>query len=63
MREAIAAGITEPYWLKGTFNTSDIMNKQIPRPDFKEHVDYIYWRSDFHIQGHNRLDDSHMDTH
>ena len=62
MREAAAAGIIESYWLKGEFNTSDIMTKQIHQTDFKEHVDYIYWRPYFHIQGHNRLDKSHMDT-
>ena len=52
----------EPYWLKDTFNKSDITTKQIPRPDFKEHVDYIYWRPNSHIQGHNILDDAYMDT-
>ena len=63
MREAVAAGIIEPYWLKGAVNTSDIMTKQTPRTDFKEHVDYIYWRTNSHTQGHNRLDYSRMDTH
>ena len=63
VREAVADGINKPYWLKGTFRTSDIMTKQITRPDFKEHVDYINWRPDFHIQDHIRLDDSHKDSH
>ena len=39
------------------------MTKQIPRTDFKNHANYIYWRPDFHIQSNNRLDDSYMDTH
>ena len=43
--EAFTAGIIEPYWLKGTFNTSGIISKQIPRADFKEHVNYIYCHS------------------
>ena len=30
VREAIAAGIMEPYWLNGVFNMSYIMTKQIP---------------------------------
>ena len=63
VREAVVAGIIESYWLKGTFNTSDIMTKQIPRPNFKEHVDYIHWCPDFQIKGHNMLDDLHMNKH
>ena len=60
--EAVATGIIEPYWLKGAIKTSDIMTKQIPRTNFKEHVDYICWRPDFHIHNENKLDDIHMDT-
>ena len=30
VREAVAAGIIEPYWIKGENNMSDIMTKQIP---------------------------------
>ena len=39
VREAVAAGIIKPYWLKWKFNTSDIMTKQIPRTNFKDCVD------------------------
>ena len=28
VREAVVAGSIEPYWLKGAFNTSDIMTKK-----------------------------------
>ena len=55
VREAIAAGIVAPYWLKGEYNISDIMTKQIPRSPFMEHCKYIFWRPDFHIHNHNRL--------
>ena len=57
-REAVAAGIIAPYWLKGEYNTSDLMTKQIPTSEFKIHCDYLYWRPDFHIQSDNRLDES-----
>ena len=30
VREAVAAGIIEPYWIKSENNMSDIMTKQIP---------------------------------
>jgi hypothetical protein len=58
VREAVAAGIIEPYWLKGKYNTSDLMTKQIPTSEFKIHCDYIYWRPGFHIRSNNRLDES-----
>jgi hypothetical protein len=60
VREAVAAGIIEPYWLKGKYNTPDIMTKQIPVTAFKIHCDYICWRPDFHLHSENRLDDSYM---
>ena len=61
VREAVAAGIIEPYWLKGKWNTSDLMTKQIPTSVFKIHCDYIYWRPDFHIFSQNQLDESLME--
>ena len=42
VREAIAAGIIEPYWLRGENNMSDIMTKQIPRDEFLRHLKYVY---------------------
>jgi len=57
VREAIAAGIIEAYWLKGEHNLSDIMTKQIPTSPFKTHTDYIYYRPDFHLRTKNRLSD------
>jgi hypothetical protein len=41
--EAVAAGIIEPYWIKGKYNTPDIMTKQIPVTEFRIHCDHIYW--------------------
>ena len=60
VREAVAAGIIEPYWLRNWYNTSDIMTKKIPRTKFKKHCDYIYWRPDFSLKTDNRLDESYM---
>ena len=62
MREVVVAGIVDLYCLICAFNTSEIMNKQINHTSLKEHVDYIYWHPDFHINNKNRLDDSHIDT-
>ena len=62
VREAVAAGIIESYWLKGAFNMSNIMTKQAPYTNFKEHINYIYWRPGSHIHNNNRLEDSHIDT-
>jgi len=61
VREAIAAGIVEPYWLKGKWNLSDIMTKQIPKSEFRKHCDYIFWRPDFHLRNDNRLDGDYND--
>lgn len=46
-REAIAAGITSPHWLKGKFNRSDIMTKQIGSPEFLGHCDNMFWTPKF----------------
>ena len=62
VREAIAAGITECFWLKGRWNLSDIMTKQIPRTPFKTHCDHIFWRPDFHFRTTNRLDENTPDS-
>ena len=40
--EAIAADIVKPYWLKGAYNMSDVMTKQIPCGQFTRHLNYIY---------------------
>ena len=58
VREAIAARIIEAYWLKGKYNLSDIMTKQIPKTEFTTHCDFIFWRPNFHIRDNNRLDGS-----
>ena len=57
VREAIAARIIEPYWLKGKFNLSDIMTKQIPKPEFMGHCDYIFWHPNFHIRDFHNLNE------
>ena len=62
VREAVAARIIEPFWLKGRWNLSDLMTKQIPRTPFKSHCDYIYWRPNFHLTTNNRLDESFNDN-
>jgi hypothetical protein len=61
VREAIAAGIICPYWLKGKYNLSDIMTKQIPKPEFVKHTDFIFWRPNFHIHDKNRIDENFDD--
>ena len=55
MREAVAAGIIAPYWLKGQWNPADILTKQIPRPGFRSHCDFLFWRPDFHVRDSNNL--------
>jgi hypothetical protein len=55
VRKAIAAGIIEPYWLKGAYNMSDIMTKQIPGGPFSRHLNYIYWKPDWHLRTNNGL--------
>ena len=55
VREAIAAGIIEPYWIKGIHNMSDIMTKQIPSGPFYHHLDYIYWKPNWHLKQENGL--------
>ena len=42
VREAVAAGIIEPYWISGGFNMSDILTKQIPKSEFMGHCDHIF---------------------
>ena len=44
VREAIAAGIVDPQWLKGKLNRSDIMTKQIGATEYLSHVDGMYWK-------------------
>ena len=55
VREAVAAGIIEPYWIKSGYNMADILTKQLPKPEFKEHCAHIFWQPDFHLRHHNRL--------
>ena len=56
VREAIAAGVIEPYWLQGEYNQSDILTKQIPRVDFRFHCKFLFWHPDFHLHSNNCLD-------
>ena len=55
VRESIAAGIIEPYWIKVIHNMSDIMIKQIPSGPFYLHLDYIYWKPDWHLKQQNGM--------
>ena len=43
VREAITSNILVPYWLKGKWNLSDIMTKQIGSVEFKTLVETIFW--------------------
>lgn len=61
VREAVAAGIIRPYWLKGQWNMSDIMTKQIPKSEFRSHVSHIFYRPNFHLHTKNRLDEDYED--
>ena len=61
VREAIAACTIEAYWLKGKWNLSDIITKQIPCTEFQKHCDYIFWRPQFHLRNDNCLDVSYED--
>lgn len=42
VREAIAAGIIAPFWLKGENNLVDIMTKQINGPAFQDFCSLLY---------------------
>ena len=55
VREAIAAGVISPYWLKGQRNPADILTKQLPRTSFRSHCDFLFWRPDFHVRDKNNL--------
>ncbi len=55
VREAIAAGIIECYWVKGGYNIADICTKQTPAPVHNEHSDYIFYRKNFSFHDKNRL--------
>lgn len=55
VREAIAAGVVSPYWLKGQWNPADILTKQLPRPSFRTHCDFLFWRPNFHSRDSNNL--------
>ena len=55
VREAISAGIIEPYWIKGIYNISDIITKQIPSGPLYSHLNYIYWKTDWHLKQKNGL--------
>ena len=47
VREAIAAKIIAPFWLKGTCNLSDILTKQIGGPEFRSLVEVLFWQAMF----------------
>ena len=40
------------------FNMSDILTKQISKPEFMGHCKHIFWQPDFHLLHHNRLDEA-----
>ena len=59
VREAIAAGVIEPFWLKGAYNIADIMTKQLPPQEALRHIESIFWRPGYHIRDNNFLDAAH----
>ena len=60
--EAITAGITTAYWLKGQWNLSEIMTKTIPTALFRQYCDYLYWRPQFHLHDNNCLNEAQLNT-
>ena len=62
VREAVAAGIIEPYWIKGGYNMTDILTKLIPKPQFVEHYKYIFWLPNFHLHNHNCLSETKVEA-
>ena len=62
VREAVAARIIEPYWIKGGYNMADIFTKQIPKPQFMEHCKHIFWQPNFHLHTHNRLSETNVEA-
>ena len=42
VREAVAAGIVELYWIQSENNMSDILTKQLSHGPFSQHMKYIY---------------------
>ena len=55
VREAISTGIIEPYWIKGIYNISNIMTKQISSGPFYSRLNYIYWKPNWHLKQNNGL--------
>ena len=53
--ETTAAGIVAPYWLMNQWTPSDILTKQIPRPVFREHFEFLFWQLEFHVRTRNNL--------
>ena len=47
VREAIAANVLIPYWIKGHYNLSEIMTKQMGGPDFHDLLSLLFWQPFF----------------
>ena len=60
LKEAVAAGFVSFYWLKGKWNISDIIIKQFPITEFRNHCKFFFWHPEFHLLEHNRLDDPNV---
>ena len=43
VREAVAAGIIEPYHVKGADNPADILTKALTSSEFLKHVKSVFW--------------------
>ena len=59
VREAIMAGVIEPNWLKGKWNLSNIVTKQIPREPFLQHCGCLFWRPNFPLHENNQMDEDY----
>ena len=55
VRESIAAGVIECFWINGTANIADICTKQTPAKIHNDHSDYIFYRENFSFHDKNRL--------
>ena len=56
VREAVAAGIVSPMWLKSEHNHADILTKQIGRTPFMNHVHDCFWTPSPHKEGRVNAD-------
>ena len=47
VRESIAANILVPHWIKGKYNVSDLLTKQIGGSEFHLLLEQMFWQPYF----------------